>query len=81
MLQVGLLVTYVDPNGAGWWQNVRRGDLLYARDGEGVPLGTYDADFAREIQALGRSVELSFSRQVSRSSNSLEDVLDDMGPT
>jgi len=77
---VGLLVTYVDPNGAGSRQNVLRGDLLFAKDGVEIPLGTFDGDFATEVQTAGRPVVLSFSRHVATNPGSLEELLQLSGP-
>jgi len=60
----GLLVTYVEPEGAGAEQMVEVGDYLVRQDGELVQRGISDAAFVAALVALARPVELGFSRQV-----------------
>jgi hypothetical protein len=69
----GLLVTYVEPSGAGHAQRVAVGDYLVRQDGAAVPRGIGDAAFVAQLVALGRPVELGFARQLS-------DDNDEVGP-
>lgn len=60
----GLLVTYVEPDGAGEQQGVEVGDYLIKQDDELVPRNLSDAVFVARLIALARAVDLGFARQV-----------------
>jgi hypothetical protein len=61
--QNGLLVTYVEPRGAGNAQGVEIGDYLVRQDRVLIPRGLSDSAFVAQLVALGRPVELGFERR------------------
>jgi len=72
----GLLVTYVEPDGAGAEQRVEVGDFLVKQDGESIPRDIGDAEFVAQLIALARPVELGFVRQIDSNIDSPNSTLE-----